>query len=112
MCARRTEGAIIGTAAEVADGMERWYTEGACDGFTVGAVHSPGAFEDFVRQVVPELQRRGVLRTEYEGKTLRDNLGLERPASGTWRNRRYGARAPAGPGAKTLSCPSARRRWP
>ncbi|MFF0223598.1 LLM class flavin-dependent oxidoreductase [Streptomyces sp. NPDC004629] len=87
----RTEGAFVGTAAEVADGMERWYSEGACDGFTIGAVHAPGAFEDFVRQVVPELQRRGVFRTEYEGTTLRDNLGLARPEAGAWHSRRFGA---------------------
>jgi FMN-dependent oxidoreductase (nitrilotriacetate monooxygenase family) len=87
----RTEGAFIGTAAEVADGMEKWFTEGACDGFTIGAVHTPGAFEDFAHQVVPELQRRGIFRTEYEGKTLRDNLGLDRPQSGEWRNRRHPA---------------------
>ncbi|MFC9220109.1 LLM class flavin-dependent oxidoreductase [Streptomyces hygroscopicus] len=86
----RTEGEFIGTAAEVADSMERWFTEGGCDGFTVGAVHTPGAFEDFVRQVVPELQRRGVFRTEYAGKSLRDNLGLDRPRAGAWRERRYG----------------------
>ncbi|MER5996915.1 LLM class flavin-dependent oxidoreductase, partial [Streptomyces viridosporus] len=86
----RTEGSFVGTATEVADGMERWFTEGACDGFTVGAVHTPGAFEDFVRQVVPELQRRGLFRTEYEGSTLREHLGLERPEAGQWRNRRHG----------------------
>ncbi|MEU0922953.1 LLM class flavin-dependent oxidoreductase [Streptomyces malaysiensis] len=86
----RVEGTFVGTTAEVADGMERWFTEGACDGFTVGAVHTPGAFEDFARQVVPELQRRGLFRTEYEGGTLRDNLGLERPAAGAWRSRRHG----------------------
>ncbi|WPB88323.1 hypothetical protein [Streptomyces malaysiensis] len=56
----------------------------------MGAVHTPGAFEDFARQVVPELQRRGVFRTEYEGGTLRDDLGLERPAAGAWRSRRHG----------------------
>jgi len=84
----RTEGAFIGTAATVADGMERWFTEGACDGFMIGSVHTPGAFEDFVRQVVPELQRRDLFRTEYTGTTLRDHLGLARPEAGEWRNRR------------------------
>ncbi|MDF3075311.1 MAG: class flavin-dependent oxidoreductase, partial [Alphaproteobacteria bacterium] len=52
---------------------------GACDGFVLGATHMPGAYEDFVRLVVPELQRRGLFRKEYPGTTLRDTLGLEVP---------------------------------
>lgn len=91
----RTEGSFVGTAAEVADGLERWFTEGACDGFMIGAVHTPGAFEDFVRQVVPELQARGLFRTEYSGRTLRENLGLRRPGDGDWRLR---AGVPTGTG--------------
>jgi alkanesulfonate monooxygenase len=50
-----------------------------CDGFVVSPVNHPGMFEQFCRSVVPELQRRGLFRTEYEGKTLRENLGLPRP---------------------------------
>jgi hypothetical protein len=45
----------------------------------------PGAYEDFVRHVVPELQRRGLFRNEFAGTTLRENLGLARPAIGAWR---------------------------
>jgi hypothetical protein len=47
----------------------------------------PGAFEDFTRLVVPELQRRGLYHKDYAGTTLRQNLGLERPAVGAWRGR-------------------------
>jgi alkanesulfonate monooxygenase SsuD/methylene tetrahydromethanopterin reductase-like flavin-dependent oxidoreductase (luciferase family) len=70
---------FVGTAASVADQMEEWFDTGACDGFVLAATHSPGAYEDVVRLVVPELQRRGVFRDRYTGTTLRDHLGLERP---------------------------------
>ena len=70
---------FVGTGAEVADQMEEWFTSDACDGFVIAATHTPGAYEDVVRMVVPELQRRGLFRDRYEGATLRDNLGLERP---------------------------------
>lgn len=83
----RYEGDLIGTPDKVADGMERWFREGACDGFMISAPYQPGGFEDFVRLVVPELQRRGLYRTAYEGATLRENLGLERPAAGAWKER-------------------------
>jgi FMN-dependent oxidoreductase (nitrilotriacetate monooxygenase family) len=83
----RTEGNMIGSATEIADNMERWMDAGASDGFMIQATHVPGAFEDFARAVVPELQRRGRFRTEYEGQTLRENLGLVRPARGEWHNR-------------------------
>jgi FMN-dependent oxidoreductase (nitrilotriacetate monooxygenase family) len=76
---------FAGTAKTVADQMEQWFVEGGCDGFVISPTHIPGGYEDFVRQVVPELQRRGVFRKDYEGATLRDNLGLERPNSGDWR---------------------------
>ncbi len=68
-----------GSAAQVADQMARWYEEKACDGFMVAAPVVPTGMERFCRLVVPELQRRGLFRTEYEGRTLRDNLGLARP---------------------------------
>lgn len=74
---------FVGTATEVADQMEEWFDTGACDGFVIAATHSPGAYEDMVRLVVPELQRREVFRTEYPGSSLRDTLGLDRPAVGT-----------------------------
>lgn len=83
----RVEGGFVGTATDVADGLEQWFTEGACDGFMVQAPYQPGGFEDFTRQVVPELQKRGLFRTEYEGATLRENLGLDRSPAGEWANR-------------------------
>jgi FMN-dependent oxidoreductase (nitrilotriacetate monooxygenase family) len=78
---------IIGGPKEVADRLEQWFTEGACDGFVVPATHVPGAYEDFVAYVVPELQRRGLFRKDYTGTTLRDNLGIPVPPVGAWRPR-------------------------
>ena len=69
-----------GTASQIADLMEQWFTEGACDGFVLAATHMPGAYEDFTRLVVPELQRRGLFHQEYSGGTLRESLGLSRPS--------------------------------
>jgi hypothetical protein len=53
----------------------------ACDGFNVMPPYLPGALDEFVTLIIPELQRRGLFRTEYEGRTLRENLGLKRPES-------------------------------
>lgn len=78
---------FIGTAKEVAAGLEAWFTEEGCDGFVVAATHMPGAYDDFVRLVVPELQRRGLFHREYEGETLRDNLGLGRAPRHDWKPR-------------------------
>jgi hypothetical protein len=61
--------------------MEEWFRNDGCDGFNIMPPVLPGGLDDFVALVIPELQRRGLFRTEYEGKTLRDNLGLKRPAS-------------------------------
>ena len=72
---------FVGTASEIADQMEEWFDTEACDGFVIAATHSPGAYEDVVRMVVPELQRRKLFRDHYDGTTLRENLGLERPAA-------------------------------
>jgi len=72
---------FVGTGPEIADQMEEWFDGGACDGFVIAATHTPGAYEDVVRLVVPELQRRGVFRDRYTGTTLREHLDLERPAS-------------------------------
>jgi FMN-dependent oxidoreductase (nitrilotriacetate monooxygenase family) len=72
---------FVGTGPAIADQMEEWFDGGACDGFTIAATHSPGAYEDMVRLVVPELQRRGVFRDHYTSSTLRGHLGLERPES-------------------------------
>ena len=74
---------FVGTGRSVADQMEEWFDGDACDGFVIAATHSPGAYEDVVRLVVPELQKRGVFRDRYTGTTLRDHLGIERPARGS-----------------------------
>jgi FMN-dependent oxidoreductase (nitrilotriacetate monooxygenase family) len=71
--------ALVGTAAMIADQMEEWLYSEACDGFNIMFPYVPGGLDDFVDQVVPELQRRGLFRREYEGRTLRENLGLPRP---------------------------------
>jgi FMN-dependent oxidoreductase (nitrilotriacetate monooxygenase family) len=81
----RVHDPIIGGPTEIADQLEQWFTEPACDGFVVSATHVPGAYEDFVRFVVPELQRRRLFRKEYAGKTLRENLGLPIPQAAAWR---------------------------
>ena len=70
-----------GSAMQVADRLEDWYRSQACDGFMIAAPVVPTGLERFIRLVVPELPRRGLFRTEYEGRTLRDNLGLPRPAN-------------------------------
>jgi FMN-dependent oxidoreductase (nitrilotriacetate monooxygenase family) len=72
---------ILGTPASIADQMQAWLEADACDGFNVLFPHVPGGLDDFVDRVVPELQRRGLFRREYEGQTLRENLGLPRPAN-------------------------------
>jgi FMN-dependent oxidoreductase (nitrilotriacetate monooxygenase family) len=70
---------FVGSPQRVADQLEEWFTDGACDGFVVAATHVPGSYDDFVQLVVPELQRRGLFHKEYEGLTLRENLGLAKP---------------------------------
>ena len=72
---------LIGTPTQIADELQRWFEEGAADGFNILVPHLPGGLEDFARQVIPELQRRGLFRREYTGTTLRENLGLARPAN-------------------------------
>ena len=73
--------AFVGTPETIADGMEEWLDGDACDGFNVMFPYLPEGLDDFVGAVVPELQRRGLFRKEYEGATLRDHLGLPRPAN-------------------------------
>ncbi|NGM20329.1 LLM class flavin-dependent oxidoreductase [Roseomonas stagni] len=73
--------ALVGTAATIADEMQHWLESRGCDGFNVMFPFVPAGLEEFCDKVVPELQRRGLFRTEYEGTTLRDHLGLERPAN-------------------------------
>ena len=76
----RGHNTVVGTPLQVADILEEWFTHGAADGFNVMPPFLPEGLDQFVDLVVPELQRRGLFRSEYEGKTLRDNLGLARPA--------------------------------
>ena len=77
----RGQRTLIGTPAQIVDEMESWFLNHGCDGFLVQPSHVPGGLDDFVAQVIPELRERGLFRTEYEGPTLRDQLGLPRPKS-------------------------------
>lgn len=72
---------IIGTPEQIADQLQEWFEQGAADGFNVMPPTFPDGLNDFVELVIPELQKRGIFRTEYEGSTLREHLGLERPAN-------------------------------
>lgn len=76
---------FCGTPSQVADEMEAWFTAPACDGFVLAAASIPGTYEDFVRLVVPELQRRGLYHQDYRGVTLRENLGLPRATIDDWK---------------------------
>ena len=87
----------MSTPTEIADVMQEWFEGAACDGFNVTPATLPGGGEDFVDMVVPELQRRGLFRTEYEGRTLRENLGL-RPVIN-----RYSRQRPAAEGHLCLA---------
>jgi alkanesulfonate monooxygenase len=71
--------AFVGTPASIADEMEAWLASEGADGFNVMFPYLPGGLDDVVERVVPELQRRGLFRRDYEGATLRENLGLKRP---------------------------------
>ncbi|WP_235035218.1 LLM class flavin-dependent oxidoreductase [Roseomonas sp. 18066] len=71
---------IVGTAAEVADEMQDWFEHRGCDGFNILPPFYPGPVEDVFHGLIPALQRRGLFQTEYRGTTLRENLGLARPA--------------------------------
>jgi alkanesulfonate monooxygenase SsuD/methylene tetrahydromethanopterin reductase-like flavin-dependent oxidoreductase (luciferase family) len=72
---------MVGTPESIADEMERWFNNEGADGFNLMPPSLPGGIEDFVEQVVPELQRRGLFRKDYEASTLRGHLGLARPAA-------------------------------
>jgi FMN-dependent oxidoreductase (nitrilotriacetate monooxygenase family) len=71
--------AFVGTPQTIADEMEQWLLEDGSDGFNIMFPFLPDGLDEFVDRVVPELQRRGIFRREYEGRTLRENLGLPRP---------------------------------
>lgn len=72
---------ILGTPEQIADQLEEWFVNDAADGFNIMPPYLPGGLDEFVDLVIPELQRRGLFRTEYEGNTLREHLGLPRPTN-------------------------------
>jgi FMN-dependent oxidoreductase (nitrilotriacetate monooxygenase family) len=74
--AARGHWVVVGTPKKIADTLEEWFVEKAADGFNILPPYFPGAFADFVDLVIPELQRRGLFRHDYEGTTLRDHFGL------------------------------------
>ena len=80
--AGRTTLGFTGSAKTVADEMQEWFQAGACDGFMLQIPYFPGGVDDVTEGLTPELQRRGLFRRAYEGATLRDRLGLIRPAVG------------------------------
>ena len=81
----QVQDAIVGGPKEIADKLEEMFVERGCDGFVIAATIVPGSYADFVKHVVPELQRRGLFHKDYAGKTLRENLGLKRPVAGAWK---------------------------
>lgn len=72
---------LLGTPEQIADFLEDWFVNGGADGFNIMPPYLPGSLDDFVNLVIPELQRRGLFRNEYEGRTLRENLGLPHPVN-------------------------------
>ncbi|MBU5344878.1 LLM class flavin-dependent oxidoreductase [Paenibacillus lautus] len=72
---------VVGSAQQVADIIEEWFRDEAADGFNVCPPYMPGGLDLFLELVVPELQRRGLFRIEYEGSTFREHLGLSRPGN-------------------------------
>jgi FMN-dependent oxidoreductase (nitrilotriacetate monooxygenase family) len=79
---------FVGTGSSIADEMEHWLASDGCDGFNIMFPFLPAGVDDFVAKVVPELQRRGIFRSSYEGSTLREHLGLPRPANSNFPGRR------------------------
>lgn len=80
----RPRDPIVGGPEEVADKLEEWFVERACDGFVFAASYVPGSCEDIVNHVVPELQRRGLYHKDYAGTTLRENVGVPVPPVRDW----------------------------
>src|SRR5690606_36468907 len=72
---------IIGTPEQIVDQLQEWFENEAADGFNIMPPTFPDGLKDFVELVIPELQKRGIFRKEYEGSTLREHLGLKRPAN-------------------------------
>jgi FMN-dependent oxidoreductase (nitrilotriacetate monooxygenase family) len=81
----QTHGSIVGGPKEIVDYLENMFVNRGCDGFVVAATHVPGSYADFVKHVIPELQKRGLYHKDYAGKTLRENLGLPMPTIGDWK---------------------------
>jgi N-acetyl-S-(2-succino)cysteine monooxygenase len=79
--AARNHCLVVGDVKDVADHMERWFRGGGADGFNLLPPTVPGSLRDFCELVVPELQARGLFRTDYEGETLREILGLSTGAA-------------------------------
>src|ERR1019366_7190909 len=77
----RGKRTIVGSATHIADQFQERFDHDAADGFVIQPSYLPGSLDDFTQLVVPLLQDRGIFRSEYEGRTLRENLGLDRPAS-------------------------------
>ena len=75
---------FVGSPKDVADGLEEWFSTRACDGFVVAASHVPGAYEDFSRLVVPELQRRGLFHPDYTGTDATGESGARPAGGGAW----------------------------
>lgn len=73
---------VVGTPEQIADIAERWFREGAADGFNIMPPVLPTGLDEFIAEVLPILRRRGLFRDDYEGATLRENLGLARPENG------------------------------
>jgi hypothetical protein len=77
----RGQRTVKGSPERVADEMEDWFVKEGVDGYLVQPPYLPGGLDKFVDLVLPELRRRGLFREEYEGRTLREHLGLPRPES-------------------------------
>ena len=77
----RGHNEVVGTPQQIADVMQEWFENGAADGFNIMPAQYGSSLDDFVELVVPELQKRGIFKTEYTGDTLREHLGLKQPAS-------------------------------
>jgi alkanesulfonate monooxygenase len=92
----RGKSVVRGSPQQIADHMEEWFRNDGCDGFNLMPPFLPGGLDDFVELVLPELRRRGLFRTEYEGRTLREHLGLARPPS------RYAKASPPNDKAKPM----------
>lgn len=85
MLGARGHKQFVGTPEQLVAFMQEWYEGYGCDGFNIMAPVLPGGMDEFVNEVVPVLQKQDLFRTEYEGVTLRDHLGLLRPQNGHFR---------------------------